>query len=235
MKDRSKHKLCNERNANGNTLDLAIIEQIKVMEDNQGAFIAQLEQSRKFYTGNRTDYEERFAAARRDKAAAEKKVEALVDSLAAVDDSTAKGLVIKRIEKLSQECRNIDSRIQELEGLTEQYHLSDIEFDVFRQLLTMFKSGIDTMTVEEKRTAIRTLVRKVVWDGTSAHVVLFGVPDEEIEYPDLPTVSGGSDDEDDTDDLEPFADVDYEDEEDDSLGKTQPLSAAKARWGENGK
>ena len=89
------------------------------------------------------------------------------------------------------------------------------------------------MTVEEKRAAIRTLVRKVVWDGTNAHVVLFGVPDEEIEYPDLPTVSGGSDDEDDTDDLEPFADVDYEDEEDDSLGKTQPLSSAKARWGEN--
>ena len=174
-------------------------------------------------------------AANKAKAEAEKKVEALVDSLAAVDDSTAKGLVIKRIEKLSQECRNIDSRIQELEGLTEQYHLSDIEFDVFRQLLTMFKSGIDTMTVEEKRTAIRTLVRKVVWDGTNAHVVLFGVPDEEIEYPDLPTVSGGSDDEDDTDDLEPFADVDYEDEEDDSLGKTQPLSAAKARWGENSK
>ena len=154
-----------------------------------------------------------------------------MDSLAAVDDSTAKGLVIKRIEKLSQECRNIDSRIQELEGLTEQYHLSDIEFDVFRQLLTMFKSNIDTMTVEEKRAAIRTLVRKVVWDGTNAHVVLFGVPDEEIEYPDLPTVSGGSDDEDDTDDLEPFADVDYEDEEDDSLGKTQPPQLRKSALG----
>lgn len=123
MKDRSKHKLCNERNANGNTLDLAIIEQIKVMEDNQGTFIAQLEQSRKFYTGNHTDYENRLAAARRDKAEAEKKVEALVDSLAAVDDSTAKELVIKQIEQLSQECRSIDSRIQELEGLTEQYHL----------------------------------------------------------------------------------------------------------------
>ena len=76
MKDRSKHKLCNERNANGNTLDLAIIEQIKVMEDNQGTFIAQLEQSRKFYTGNRTDYEDRLAAARRDKAEAEKKAAA---------------------------------------------------------------------------------------------------------------------------------------------------------------
>lgn len=68
------------------------------------------------------------------------------------------------------------------------------------------------MIVKEKRSAIRTLVRKVILDSTNAHVVLFGVPDEEIEYPDFPTISGGSDDEDDTNELELFADVDYEDE-----------------------
>ena len=39
------------------------------------------------------------------------------------------------------------------------------------------------MTVEQKRTAIRTLVRKVVWDGPNAHVILFGVQDDEIDFP----------------------------------------------------
>ena len=41
------------------------------------------------------------------------------------------------------------------------------------------------MTVEEKRAAIRTVVRKVIWDGENAHVVLFGADEKEIEYPDL--------------------------------------------------
>jgi hypothetical protein len=66
-----------------------------------------------------------------------------------------------------------------------------------RQLLSIFKSSIDDMTVEQKRAAIHTLVRKVVWDGVNAHVVLFGVSDEDIDYPEIPEVG-----EEDADDLE---------------------------------
>ena len=41
------------------------------------------------------------------------------------------------------------------------------------------------MSVEERRAAIRTVVRKVIWDGVNAHVVLFGAEEGEIEYPDM--------------------------------------------------
>ena len=34
--------MCNSKNANGNTLDLAVIEQIKLLEDDKGFFIDQL-------------------------------------------------------------------------------------------------------------------------------------------------------------------------------------------------
>lgn len=43
-----------------------------------------------------------------------------------------------------------------------------------RQLLAPFKDGIDEMTVEQKRSAIRTLVRKAVWDGVNVHLVFLG-------------------------------------------------------------
>ena len=48
----------------------------------------------------------------------------------------------------------------------------------------MFRTSVDTMSVEEKRAAIRTVVRKVIWNGVNAHVILFGA-DEEIELPDM--------------------------------------------------
>ena len=82
------------------------------------------------------------------------------------------------------------------------------------------------MTIEQKRAAIRTIVRKVIWDGVNAHVVLFGVQDDEIEYPEIASAaSDNTDDEDDNDELVAFSDVDYEDDdtEDDRLGKTNPL------------
>lgn len=238
MKERSQRSVCNRKNANGNTLDMAMIEQIKMLEDNKGSFIDQLEQSRKFYTGNRTDYEERLTALRQERTEIESKIEKLVDSLIDLGDSVAKNHVAKRIEQLNQECTAIDSRIQELEGLTSQHALSDIEFDVMRQILTIFKEGIDEMTVEQKRAAIRTLVRKVVWDGVYAHAVLFGIQDEEIDFPAIPNIGNIADnEEDDTEELEQFGDVDYEDTdlEEERLGKTYLPNAPKTPWGEDSK
>ena len=179
LKERSQRSMCSSKNANGNTLDMAVIEQIKLLEDDKGSFIDQLEQSRKFYTGNRAAYEEQLASIHQEKEELEKKIEGLVDSLADLEESSVRNQVAQRIEQLNRKCEETDTRIHELEALTSQHALSDIEFDVMRQLLSVFKTSIDEMTVEQKRAAIRTLVRKVVWDGVNAHIILFGVQDDE--------------------------------------------------------
>ena len=69
-------------------------------------------------------------------------------------------------------------------------------------------------------------------------MVLFGVQDDEIEYPEIAAVASGKvEDDDEAEELANFSDVDYDidDMEDDSLGKTNPLSASKTHWGENSK
>lgn len=186
MKEHSQRSICNGKNANGNTLDMAVVEEIKKLDDNKSEFCRQLEQSRKFYTGNHTEYEEQLASMKIEKTEMEKKIDALVDSLTEMRDSSARTRVAKRIEEYNLECESIERRIKELESLTSRYALSEIEFDVLRQLLTVFKNGIDEMTVEQKRAAIRTVVRKIVWDGTYAHIYLFGSLDDTIEFPDIP-------------------------------------------------
>lgn len=227
LKERSKRTLCNSKNANGNTLDMAVIEQIKLLEDDKGSFIDQLEQSRKFYTGNREAYNDQLASIQEEKAEVERKIDGLVDSIAELGDSAAKNRVAKRIEQLNQKSVDLDSRIHELECLTSQHALSYIEFDVMRQLLSVFKTSIDEMSIEQKRTAIRTLVRKVVWDGVNAHIILFGALDDDIEYPPLSRLSKETDAaEDDTEELERFSNVDYED--DDAI-------LTKTHWGEDSK
>ena len=217
MKEHSQRSVCNSKNANGNVLDMAIIEQIKLLEEDKGHFIQQLEQSRKFYTGNRGEYEERLKGLYKEKAEVEKKIEGLVDSLIEFNDSVAKTRVAKRIEQLNQECINLDSNIQELEGLTSQHALSDVEFDVMRQLLTVFRDGIDQMTIEQKRAAVRTLVRKVVWDGVNAHVILFGVEDDEVEFLKIPNIGSGIE------------------EDSEQKNKSAVLGVPKTPWGEDSK
>ena len=207
LKERSQRSLCNNRNTNGNTMDMAVVEQVKQLNDHNAEFIDQMEKSRKFYTGNRVQYEEQLAALQKDKTEVEKKIEGLVDSLIDLGESTAKVRVAKRIEALTAESDALEVRIQELTALTSQHAMSDMEFDVLRQLLSVFQENIDDMPVEQKRAAIRTVVRKVIWDGVNAHIVLFGADEEEIEMPDITPLFAEPEEA-----LEPFGDVDYEED-----------------------
>ena len=231
MKERSKRERCDRRNANGNVLDMAIIEQIKMLTEHDSSFIAQLEKSRQFYTGSRQEYEAQLAKLKEEYRENEKTINGLIDSLAMVADSVAKPRFLKRIEELTETNREVENRIHELEGLTSANFLSDGEFDLLRQMLSMFRTNIDGMSVEEKRAAIRTVVRKVIWDGVNAHVILFGADESDIEFPDMDDRLAHSDDESGEEEpLEAFADVDYEEFDSESSD-----GVSESPWGEDSK
>ena len=227
MKARSKGERCNRRNANGNILDAAIIEQMKTLTDHDSSLISHLAKSRAFYTGKRQQYERQLEELRAEHERNEKTVKGLIDSLAIVGDSVAKPRVLKRIEELTDGNRDIENRIHELEGLIGANALTDGEFDLLRQMLSRFRSSMEDMSVEEKRAAIRTVVRKVVWDGVNARVVLFGADEADRVFPG----SGRRNDENGEEDTpEAFAEADYEDSEGDSADVD-----SKSPWGEDSK
>lgn len=180
MKERSQKSVCDGKNVNGNTLDMAVVEQIKRLEEDRENFIRLLEQSRKFYTSNHDQYDTQLISLRQEQEEKNQKINGLVDFLTEVGDGSAKSHIAKRIEELHRECEAIDARIQELERLISQQELSDVEFNMLRQLLSVFRDSIDEMSIEQKRAAIRTVVRKVVWDGTNVHVILFGAAEGDI-------------------------------------------------------
>jgi len=89
-------------------------------------------------------------------------------------EGVARRQVSGRIEALGREREAMEIRLSEMEALANQQELSDSEFDVLRDLLTTFAGSIDGLGLEQQRTMISTLVRKVVWDGEKAHLILFG-------------------------------------------------------------
>ena len=231
MKERSKRERCNRRNANGNILDAAIIEQIKSLTDHDSSFISQLAKSRVFYTGKRVQYERQLEELRCEYARNEQTINGLIDSLGMVGDSIAKPSVLKRIEALTEGNRETENRIRELEGLVGANALTNAEFDLLRQMLSMFRTSIDDMTIEEKRAAIRTVVRKVIWDGVNAYVVLFGADEDGIEFPNMDDRLGHSDEiSSEEEPLTTFMEVACEDSEGDS-----PAADSKSPWGEGSK
>ena len=227
MKERSKKELCKRRNANGNILDVAVIEQLKLLADEKSDFVSQLEKSKMFYSGNREQYEQRLAGMRKEKADLEKKVSSLVDTLAETEEGAAKRSIISRMGEMNLEIDKLSMGIEELVSIAAEHALSDIEFDVLRDLLTMIKNGIDDMTYEQRRAAIRTVVRRVIWDGENAHIVLFGDPEGDMEYPDISHLLKNPIAE--TDEDEELIPYGENDEEEDFGPET------KTHWGEDSK
>ena len=181
LKERSQKSRCRVRNVSGNALDQMVVEQIKQLEEDGGSFLVQMEKSRRFFVGDRTRYEEQLDALRRQRGEREGKIQALVDSLAELEGRTAKQQIADRVEQLDQECQALTIHIQELEGLTSQPVMDEEAFELMRQLLSVFHDSIDGMNLDQRRAAIRTLVRKVIWDGSSAHVILFGASEDEAD------------------------------------------------------
>lgn len=185
MKERSRRTVCHSKNVNGNIIDMAVIQEIKLLTEDREAFTMQLKKNRKIHIGERMNCRERLTALRKEEKDTEKKIAGLVDSLAGLGDSAAKVHVVKRMEQLNQEWMELKVHICELERLSSQNELSHTEFEGMCQILAGFADGIDEMSIQQKRMVIHSIVRKVVWDGLNAHVVLFGAQDDEFDFPDM--------------------------------------------------
>lgn len=179
-KEHSKRSLCCQPNVAGNSLDDAILEQIKLLASDSSAFVTLLEKSRPFRTEYSKETGEKLAELRREQTETERKIHALVDSLADFRGSAAAVHVKERMEKLHAQAADLEAHITDLEALSSGPELCQLERERLRRLLSAFRNATDEMTLEQKRSAVRSLVRKVIWDGQTAHVVLFGTEDTQI-------------------------------------------------------
>lgn len=183
-KEHSRRGLCSCPNAGGNQLDAAVVGRLKLLEEDSRNFAARLEKGRRACGADQNADDGRLAELRHRRAEIGRRISALVDSLACLSDSVAAVHVQKRIEELHMQNAELQSCMDELERRSARPGLSGSEFDALRQRLAGFGGALDGMTVEQKRAAIRVVVRRVVWDGRCAQVVLFGAEDRETKQQD---------------------------------------------------
>ena len=195
LKEHSRSHSCNSKNVNGNTLDKAVIEEIKKLSADNSEFIRQLEQSRKILAGNREAFDKNIEQLKQVFTENESEINGLVASLGKASGTSAEEYIVRQIDELHVKCEALTLRIKELEGLTAPHPLSDIEFDIIRDLLSSFKDTIDDMGVEQQRRAIRNVIQKIVWDGEQIHLYLFGSDDTDgIDLPDAFDLSPSGED-----------------------------------------
>ena len=185
QKDVSRGENCKIRNVSGNLLDDAAVEEIKHLSEDKALFAKQIERNKKSFSDHQDDFDDKIKELRSSVTEAEKMMNSLLDSLGGAESATVRQRVMQKIHELDGEIQGKKEKIRELERIVTRQELSQEEFDLLRDTIVSFAAMVDQMSVEQKRQAIRMLVRKVIWDGENAHIFLFGEPDDEIEYPDI--------------------------------------------------
>ena len=192
MKEKSKSQKCAMKRPNGNELDKMVCEEIKKLSEDKSAFMTILKNGQKSLNVNDASYQEKLKSLRKSKADNEAKIKSLVQSLSEMEDSSAKSYILQEINELDEKVKAFQTQIKEYEDMSKGETLSDAEFENLAVIMKSFAKSVDSMSVEQKRIAIRTFVKRVVWDGENVHVYFFGSDDE--NGLDLPHIEPHSED-----------------------------------------
>ncbi len=183
MKEKSKMQKCVMKNPNGNNLDKLVCEEIKKLSSQPSMFLAELERLRGEV---KTDSEsvsaklDRLSKLRADK---QKEIERLTATVANIIGTPAEVHLLKKLNEDSDELKNIEQSIAEFKSIAKQNVMTGSEFDLLKDLLSNFASTFEDMSVEQKRMALRSFIKKIVWDGENAHIYLFGSAEDDVELP----------------------------------------------------
>ena len=190
-KERSRCHVCDIKNANGNTLDSKVIKAIKSFGKQSADMARQITQTKKHISGNCEGYAAELGKLRLQIEDNEKCIKALVISLGKSEGTNAEKYIIEQIDEMHEKGEALRKCFAELKAIIQQHDLADVEFDIIRQMLSNMSESVDNYTVEQKRAAIRTFIRKIVWDGENAHLYLFH-NDGDHEFPELHDANYGN-------------------------------------------
>lgn len=181
LKEKSKSQNCDMKRPNGNELDKLVCQEIQKLTEDKSVFMTMLKKEQKALNVNDTSYQDKLKSLRKAKSEQEAKIKTLVQTLANAEGSAAHTYILDEINTLDEKMKALQAQIQEYEDLAKTDVMSDIGIEELADLLLSFANTFDTMPMEQKRSALRAFIKKIVWDGENVQMYLFGSEENEID------------------------------------------------------
>lgn len=172
MKEKSGNVNCNMKNPRGNSLDQAVVEELRTLHKDEALFRKKMEELyRAILEQQRDDCKEteRLSKLLRD---TEKEVNSLVGTLARASGTAAEPYIIRQISENHEKAEQIRARIAEAESSEGAAGLSEEELHRMSQAMMNLEFVFDKATIDQKRAALRSIIKKAIWDGQKLQLYL---------------------------------------------------------------
>lgn len=186
LKEKSRRQNCDMKRANGNELDRLITEEIHKLTEDKTLFLKTLKRELKSSQVSQSSNSEHLKQLQKSEEEYKAKIEKLLETLTCSTGTLAHDVIVQKINEYSEEVRKLQTKIQEIEQLTQADCSIEEELDKLSAMLCSFSATYDAMPLDTKRSELRKFIHKIVWDGENAHIYFFGAEDEEIDLSGIP-------------------------------------------------
>ncbi|WP_027398118.1 recombinase family protein [Anaerovorax odorimutans] len=171
LKEKSKKHLCSSKNIKGNLLDQLVLDEIKKLSLENSYILLSLT-SRKSIIYEKSTLHNEIIQIENVIKNNKKIIKKLINTLTSSDESSAAKYFIEQIEELDKEQESLNSRLLQLNQLSEEENPIDCKTDKIKAMLENLSSTIDALSVEDKRNLIKSLTKSIVWDGKNIDIIL---------------------------------------------------------------
>lgn len=180
-KERSHGHQCTMKNVNGNRLDAQLLAVLTALPRDYADVLRQLAHGKRGLRGNREYCDAEASKLQEELRSSQTELRALVTALARVSGTPTEDYVTQQINELHQRRQMLHKRLDDWNTAHAGHPLSDEQLPILCNGLCSFHDQIARMTVAQKRQALRFVVKKVVWDGETAHVYLMSDEEDDLE------------------------------------------------------
>jgi site-specific DNA recombinase len=170
-KNATHGRLCHVSNVHGNTMDYAICEALLAVACPDNGMIPLLEGLKKNIMDSDGSIVDESTILSQELCKKKAKIGKLVSALSGIDkQNIAAQYIADEITSLDRECKQLEKKIANYKKkVKDEVEATDC-IDELVNLLSDFRLLFSTLGVNRKREFIRKFVKKVVWDGESAHI-----------------------------------------------------------------
>jgi len=181
LKEKSRSHSCAVKNADGAAIDQLVMETLQELSEDRAEWQLRLSAGGRAIRAEPPRRHTLLSQLRRSSEETEQELQKLTNALQSAPSAAAEAYVLEQIDQLLRRKAELRQCIEKSEDAASAHLLTGEELNRAARELSSFGQLFEVMSVDEKRTAIRTLIRRVTWDGETVHLYLTG---SETETPE---------------------------------------------------